>query len=507
MKKQAFNPYLPSWEYIPDGEPHVFGDRVYVYGSHDRANGAVFCLGDYVCYSASIDDLSDWRYEGVIYCKEQDKANDGRMVLYAPDVTQGSDGRYYLYYVYDKISIVSVAVCDTPAGKYEFYGYVHYKDGTRLGERKGDMAQFDPAVLTEGKNTYLYTAFCGQNMTDRIGAMATVLDEDMLTIKEEPVVIVPSCLYSLPESEAKEKAQSKAKEIACPYKLDSVQNWAGYKNHAFFEASSIRKINDKYYFVYSSEVCHELCYATSDKPTGDFVYGGVIVSNCDLGIDSYKKADVPVVPAANNHGGIVKIKDDYYIFYHRHTNNTWFSRQGCAEKIHIDSDGKIKQAEITSCGLNGGALKAEGEYGAYLACHIFTDEPTAYVTDLYPHITQDGSDNDDGSPFGVEHYDGTNGVDTSYIAYIKDKTTIGWKYFDFKGVKKVCVKARGYFHGYFEVKNSFNGEVLGKIELGDTSDFWEERCADIAIPDGVSAFYLTFSGSGTGQLKSIRFEC
>lgn len=24
MKKQAFNPYLPSWEYIPDGEPHVF---------------------------------------------------------------------------------------------------------------------------------------------------------------------------------------------------------------------------------------------------------------------------------------------------------------------------------------------------------------------------------------------------------------------------------------------------------------------------------------------------
>ena len=24
------NPYLPQWEYIPDGEPRVFGDRVYV---------------------------------------------------------------------------------------------------------------------------------------------------------------------------------------------------------------------------------------------------------------------------------------------------------------------------------------------------------------------------------------------------------------------------------------------------------------------------------------------
>ena len=35
MKKQAFNPYLPLDTYIPDGEPHVFGDRVYIYGSHD----------------------------------------------------------------------------------------------------------------------------------------------------------------------------------------------------------------------------------------------------------------------------------------------------------------------------------------------------------------------------------------------------------------------------------------------------------------------------------------
>lgn len=49
-KTPAFNPYLPSWEYIPDGEPYVFGDRVYVYGSHDFFNGYVFawvtiCVG------------------------------------------------------------------------------------------------------------------------------------------------------------------------------------------------------------------------------------------------------------------------------------------------------------------------------------------------------------------------------------------------------------------------------------------------------------------------------
>ena len=41
-KKQAFNPYLPSWEFVPDGEPHVFDGRVYIYGSHDFYNGDVF---------------------------------------------------------------------------------------------------------------------------------------------------------------------------------------------------------------------------------------------------------------------------------------------------------------------------------------------------------------------------------------------------------------------------------------------------------------------------------
>ena len=30
------NPYLPRWEYIPDGEPRVFGDRVYIFvGDYD----------------------------------------------------------------------------------------------------------------------------------------------------------------------------------------------------------------------------------------------------------------------------------------------------------------------------------------------------------------------------------------------------------------------------------------------------------------------------------------
>ena len=117
----------------------------------------------------------------------------------------------------------------------------------------------------------------------------------------------------------------------------------------------------------------------SDHPTGGFVYGGVIVSNCDLHIDSYKPADMPAAYGANNHGSMVQIGEDWYIFYHRHTNNTWYSRQGCAEKLTIREDGSIEQAEITSCGLNGGPLKGKGEYPAYLACNLFTDVPSVYV--------------------------------------------------------------------------------------------------------------------------------
>ena len=52
MKKQVYNPFLPIYECVPDGEPHVFGDRVYLYGSHDKEGGETFCMLDYTTYSA-----------------------------------------------------------------------------------------------------------------------------------------------------------------------------------------------------------------------------------------------------------------------------------------------------------------------------------------------------------------------------------------------------------------------------------------------------------------------
>lgn len=466
MTKQAFNPYLPSWEYIPDGEPHVFGDRVYIYGSHDAFNGYVFCPGDYLCWSAPVTDLSDWRLEGTIYGRTDDPINkDGKMCLYAPDVTKGPDGRYYLYYALDKVPILSVAVCDTPAGRYKFLGYVHYKDGTRLGEMPGDMPQFDPAVLTEGNTTYLYTGFCGEGMTERKGAMAMALASDMLTVEKEYNVIVPGVMYGKGTS---------------------------FEGHEFFEAPSIRKIGDTYYFVYSARVMHELCYATSKNPLGDFKYGGVIVSNCDLHINSYKDAEMPVAYGANNHGGIELINGEYYIFYHRHTNGTWYSRQGCAEKIKIQPDGSIPQVEITSCGLNGKPLVGKGEYPGYIACNLFVeDKPAKYIGDLsLPKIMQDGKDGDENE---------------GYVANVQNGAFIGFKYFDCKDIHNFSITTRGYIKGIFEIRTKWDGPVLGTA-CCDFSNVWEKNAGKADIPDGTNAIYLTFRGTGNGHLKSFSLE-
>ena len=285
----------------------------------------------------------------------------------------------------------------------------------------------------------------------------------MLTIVEEPVFVAPGCEYG---------------------------EGSGFEGHEFFEAPSIRKIGDTYYFIYSSVVMHELCYATSKSPTKDFVYGGVLVSNCDLGIDTYKPADLPMAYGANNHGSMEKIGGDWYIFYHRHTNGTWYSRQGCAEKLTVLPDGSISQAEITSCGLNGGPLAGRGEYPAYIACHLFTDVPSMYVdgdTNPKPKVMQDGRDGDH---------------DPAYVGNIQDKATVGYKYFDCSGVRGLRLTTRGYGKGVFELRTAWDGEVCGRVEV-DYASCWEEFSAPVSIPDGVQALYLTYRGDGIKGLLSF----
>ena len=509
-EKQIYNPYLPSYEYVPDGEPHVFGERVYLYGSHDRFDGAEFCLNEYVCYSADVHDLTDWKYEGVIYRKEQDPRNrnipadtpapkpgfcakqerregdlngPGIHAMFAPDVVKGPDGRYYLYYCLDYLPEIAVAVCDTPGGKYEYLGMVRHEDGTLLGRREGDYIQFDPGIFVDDDGMiYLYSGNAPIKKEQEDGTHASqvmILSPDMLTLAGEPKKLMPSVC----ESEG-----------------------TGFEGHEFFEASSIRKIKDKYYFVYSSVNSHELCYAVSDRPDEGYQYGGTLVDIGDIYLDGREAGDA-VNCLGNTHGGMECIDGQWYIFYHRQTNRTNYSRQACAEKIYFEEDGSIRQAEVTSCGLNQEFLAGEGTYPAYICCCLRSEKGVAFSHPLamkldYPYLTQDVADMEPESEAAKQ--DAVMPV--QYIANIRQGSVAGYKYFRFRNLNRVGLTVRGEAQGEFLMRTSPEGEICGRIPVRSKGNAWNTYAGEVKVPEGIHALYLCYQGSGSLDLIQFHLE-
>ena len=490
-KRQVYNPYLPLNEYIPDGEPHVFGDRVYIYGSHDKENGDFFCMLDYVTYSAPIDDLTNWRYEGVIYKASRDPLSKTFRYMYAPDVVRGNDGKYYLFYSladqYPGCSfIMSVAVCDTPCGEFKFHGHVRKRDGKPLQ----DYLIFDPGVINDNGTIRLYYGMWydfdenpkytheesikkQMEMYNKTreeiestpggvqGPVMVELEDDMLTIKDDPKRIFPVKYKGTP-----------------------------FENHEFFEASSMRKVGNKYYFIYSSFNNHELCYATSSYPDKDFTFGGVIISNGDIGYKGRKPED-RLTRTGNNHGSIECINGQWYIFYHRQTRKTEFSRQGCAEKIEILKDGSIPQVEITSCGLNGGPLEAKGMYPSIICCNLTNGHmPHCWCPEYrLPNIKSKGDDR--------------------FIGEIEQNTMIGYKYFDFENVSEIGVVYRTDDikpDGKFLISLKEEGESIGEIPIDDTKDWTRSSCIFSKPIIGNYPLYLTYEGEGAVEVKDIFFN-
>ncbi|MGL9878707.1 family 43 glycosylhydrolase [Enterococcus sp. DIV0240d] len=476
MKNQAVNPFLPNYEYIPDGEPYRFGDRIYLFGSHDKFDGNVFCENDYVCWSTSVANLSDWRYEGIIYHKTQDPHNlKGDRYLYAPDVQLGIDNRYYLYYALDTHGIISVAVCDTPAGKYQYYGTVKYPDGRFVGGDKGDIFQFDPGVLIDNDKIFLYSGIAPVDSVENDrnfgyrryeGAYCLELESDMLTVKNGPNLILP--------------------------KINASDN-TSFSGHEFFEASSMRKVNGMYYLIYSSINGHELCYATSKKPDRDFIFGGTIISNGDVGYEGREFKDA-LNYTGNNHGSIIEIDGQWYVFYHRHTNQHSFSRQACAERIYFTEDGHIPQVEMTSCGLNDGVLIGKGKYPAYIACNLIGPKGTRFYpiqssdSQNHPYFTQTGDDRE------------SNG--DQYIANITSGTVIGYKYFDLSKTTKVSIQVRGSGNGKFKILNRVNGEEISSINIKVQSEH-QNFSNNINLDSTKSALYFKYEGTGIIEFLSF----
>jgi hypothetical protein len=381
------NPYLPHWEYIPDGEPRVFGDRVYVYGSHDRPDSEEFCDYKLKCWSASVDDLNHWVCHGDIFRTRPDEehASDTDWtdhLLFAPDVVE-KDGKYYLY-AYIVGAKGCVAVSDRPEGPFKLisqYKYNipnHYDDGTFI----------DPGVLVDDDGrVYVYCGFEGSYMCElNPNNMVEVLDG---TYMEQ---IIP---------------------VEEPFR--------------FYEACSPRKIGDTYYMIYSPKIGSRLAYATSDSPRGPFTYRGYIVDN---GVD---------YPGGNNHGSICKIKDQWYIFYHRMTNGSIMSRRGCVEKIDILPDGSIPTVEMTSLGFEE-ALNPYEMTCADTACVLRNG---GLITELDPF--------------------------TLVLTNIKNGTVMGWKYYDFgtddtNGVLRFTAKIIP--HGCSGKLHIYADEVRPECEIG-----------------------------------------
>ncbi|HIU04724.1 MAG TPA: family 43 glycosylhydrolase [Candidatus Coprousia avicola] len=468
MQDLVFNPYLPFWEYVPDGEPHVFGDRLYVYGSHDRRDGASYCQEDYVVWSAPVNDLSQWRCEGVSYHRTDDPrhAATGGADLMAPDVAQGPDGRYYLYYC-DDMTAIGVAVSDVPEGPFAYLDIVR----TAGGEPLADGSPFDPGVLVDEGRVWLYwgfdpSKFLGEEAVDRSGAFVVELEADMHTCKGSPVKIAPGYVESKGTS---------------------------FEGHAFFEASSPRRIGDRYYFVYSSELGHELCYATAPAPTGPFAFGGTIVSIADVG---YRGNTVEQAYPANTHGGLVCVGGQWYVFYHRHTHKRQYSRQGCAERIEIERDGSIPQVEMTSCGLNGGPLPTGAVYPAHIACGIRGPEGVVHIS---THRHRRPSD-----PYLVQEGDRETG--SMVAANLQDGAELTFKYFAFTGAERACaITARGSFEGTVEVLSiTPAGEVarIGEVAVGPAEQ-WQSQAGSIEIPAAMLGVRLVPRGTGALDVRDI----
>ena len=474
---QAFNPYLPSWEYIPDGEPRVFGDRVYVYGSHDHFNAPIFCVGDYVCWSAPVENLKDWRYEGVIFKKNQDPENRlGIRLLFAPDVVQGADGKFYLYYAFDFMGMIGVAVAEKPAGPYRFYGHVHYQDGTVWGRKKGDQFPFDPGVLVDDDGSvYLYSGFytptpaiaSGFHKLKNDGGVVVQLESDMVTIRENPKLLFPK------------------------------EGEGSFPNHEFFEASSIRKDGSKYIFTYSSRHNHELCYAVSDYPDRDFTFGGTLVDQGDLFLHGNEEESKALNYLGNTHGGMLNIGEAWYIFYHRQTNQHSYSRQACAERLEHPAPGVFRQAEVTSCGLNGGPLSGTGKYEARIACNLWSKNGVArydkkFDKKAHPYFTQTGKDR-------MENGD-------QYIANMRDGAVAGFKYFGFGGEKRIRLTVSGVCSGIVEVSHTPDFKaVIARIPVSAKGK-QENPEGAFAPQKGTQPLYFRYTGEGAMNFHTFEMR-
>ncbi|MDE6378378.1 MAG: family 43 glycosylhydrolase, partial [Duncaniella sp.] len=371
------NPYLPLWEHIPDGEPYIFDDpdrpgykRVYIYGSHDMLRDQ-YCGTDQVVWSAPVDSLDNWRYDGVIFtsrfnaCGRPFRADTVGDVLYAPDVAmvRDSDGTP-VYYLYPNNQAwkrqTMVARSRRPDGPYEVINWSAERPDSTVG-----ILGFDPAVFVDDDGrVYGYWGF-GHSM-------GAELDPETMATLRPGTQVVDSMISS--------------------YQVPGI--------FRFFEASSMRKIEDKYVFIYSRfsddgewglpATNYTLAYAYSDSPLGPFTYGGTLIDCRGRDTDADGRSIATATPVGNTHGSLCKIGQQWWLFYHRQTGLDEFSRQAMVAPVEVSvvtgPGGKvtISEAEYTSEGFETDGLDPMKCYPAAIASHFTGSRPAYQVK--YPRM-------------------------------------------------------------------------------------------------------------------------
>ncbi len=499
--KTVGNPYLPLWEHIPDGEPYVFEDpdqpgkkRVYIYGSHD-SRITDYCGREQVVWSASVDSLNLWRYDGEIL--RVDKNAKGEPfdsagtadVLFAPDVTLVTDSMgQKTYYLFPNDQTGGrnglIAKSARPDGPFEVCNWNKDEAGKVDG-----IYGFDPAVFVDDDGRiYGYWGF-GHSM-------AAEIDSTTMATVKPGTKVVDGMIPGFEEQPG--------------------------NDFRFFEASSIRKIKDKYVFIYSRftkegefglpTTNYTLAYAYSDHPLGPWTYGGTIIDGRGREKNEQGQVIASANVSGNTHGSICEINDQWYVFYHRQSGLNEFARQAMVAPITVQvEEGKngnviISEGEYTSEGFAMQGLDPLEPHSAGIAC--WYTGPKVAVHE-WPNNTFYGSyieasygtDDKMDAPYALHN-------NTNRVVNNTDGSIVGYKYFNFdktQGCENVRLLLRLIPAGIPATITvmadrpwtSQGGQVLGTISL--TSDMPQESAVQtVTLPKlkelkGKHALYFVFT--------------
>ena len=343
------NPYLPLWEHLPDGEPRVFEDpdnpgkyRAYIIGSHDLEYKA-YCGADIRMWSAPVEDLTDWRDEGPIFTYQVGGEWD---TMFAPDLVEVNrpDGtREYYLYPHSRGANREPMVCKGSRPDGPFTPVNLTPDGKRT--LPGSIIGFDPSVYVEqitDKNDPDYNigfrayAFWGYQISN-----AAQLDQNTMYSVRPGTEVKP---YFLPSS-ARYGVIRDPEGTTYPA-LYKGQNPGDFN---FYEASSIRKVGNKFLMIFSGYSGPDyglgssnstLRYAYGDSPLGPWRSGGVLVDSRGVVLNQDGSALTTTNFGHNTHGSLEEINGHWYVFYHRPPRGYGFARQAMVAPVTIEWDEK-----------------------------------------------------------------------------------------------------------------------------------------------------------------------